>query len=69
MDVDRDTVVEIAVSVGTVALFIAVVVAIGDTYNQGGLSTDGGMALVGAIAGFVVVMSLLGIGLAHYLNR
>ena len=69
MDVDRDTVVEIAVSVGAVGLFVAVIVAIGSAYNQGGLSTDGGMALVGAITGFVVVMSLLGLGLAYYLNR
>lgn len=69
MDVDRNTVVEIAVSVGAVVLFVAVIVAIGDAYNRGGLSTDGGMALVGAIAGFVVVMSLLGVGLAYYLNR
>lgn len=69
MDVDRDTVVEIAVSVGAVGLFVAVIVAIGGAYNQGGLSTNGGMALVGAITGFVVLMSLLGIGLAYYLNR
>ncbi|WP_336343059.1 DUF7472 family protein [Halalkalicoccus ordinarius] len=69
MDVDRDTVVEIAVSVGAVALFIAVIVVIGDVYNRGGLSTDGGMALVGAITGFVVLMSVLGLGLAYYLNR
>lgn len=69
MDVDRDTVVEIVVSVGAVTLFVAVIVAIGDAYNRGGLSTDGGMALVGAIAGFVVVMSVLGLALAFYLNR
>jgi hypothetical protein len=69
MDVDRETIAEIAVSVGAVALFVGVIVAIGDAYNQGGLSTAGGLALVGAIAAFVVVMSLLGIGLAYYLHR
>lgn len=68
MDADRETVVEIVVSVVAVGLFVAVILAIGETYNQGGLSTDGGMALVGAIAAFVVLMSLVGVGLAYYLN-
>ncbi|KYH25167.1 hypothetical protein HAPAU_27510 [Halalkalicoccus paucihalophilus] len=69
MDVDRETIVEIVVSVGAVGLFVAVLVGIGTTYNQGGLSTDGGVVLVGAITGFVVLMSLVGIGLAYYLNQ
>lgn len=68
MDVDRETVVEIVVSVGAVGLFVAAILAIGEIYNQGGLSTDGGMALVGAIAAFVVLMTLVGVGLAYYLN-
>lgn len=69
MDVDRETIVEIVVSVGAVGLFVAVLVGIGTTYNQGGLSTDGGVVLVGAITAFIVVMSAVGIGLAYYLNR
>ncbi len=68
MDVDRETVVEIVVSAGAVGLFVAVLIGIGGAYNQGGLSASGGMALVGAIAGFVVVMILVGVGLAYYLN-
>lgn len=69
MDIERETIVEIVVSVGAVGLFVAVLVGIGDAYNQGGLSADGGIALVGAIVAFVIGMSIVGIGLAYYLNR
>lgn len=69
MDVDRETVVEIVVSVGAVGLFVAVLVGIGSTYNDGGLSADGGLVFVGAITAFVVLMSLVGVGLAYYLNQ
>lgn len=69
MDIERETVVEIAVSVGAVGLFVAVLVGIGTAYNQGGFSTDGGVALVGAITAFVILMSLVGFGLAYYLNQ
>ncbi len=69
MDVDRDTVVEIVVSVGAVGLFVAVLLGIGTAYNQSGFSSDGGVALVGAITAFVVLMTLVGVGLAYYLNQ
>lgn len=68
MDVDRETVVEVVVSVGAVGLLVAVIIGIGQVYNQGGLSAGGGVALVGAIAAFVVMMALIGVGLAYYLN-
>ncbi|MEM4782291.1 MAG: hypothetical protein QXG03_12140 [Halalkalicoccus sp.] len=69
MDIERETIVEIVVSVGAVGLFVAVLVGIGDAYNQGGLSADGGLILVGAITAFVVGMSVVGLALAYYLNR
>lgn len=69
MDVDRDTLVEIAVSVGAVGLFVAVIVTIGSVYNNSGLSEDGAIALVGAIVLFVIVMSAVGVGLAYYMNQ
>jgi hypothetical protein len=69
MDIERGTIVEIIVSVGAVGLFVAVLVGIGDAYNHGGLSADGGIALVGAIVAFVIGMSIVGIGLAYYLNQ
>ncbi|WP_122088126.1 DUF7472 family protein [Halalkalicoccus subterraneus] len=69
MDVDRGTIAEIVVSVGAVGLFVAVLIGIGTTYNQGGLSADGGVVFVGAITAFIILMSAVGIGLAYYLNQ
>lgn len=64
MATERETVVEIAVSVVSVGLFIAVIVGIGSTYNSDGLTNQGALALIGAIAGFVVLMSLVAYFLA-----
>lgn len=64
MATERETVVEIAVSVVSVGLFIAVIVGIGSTYNSDGLTNEGALALIGAIAGFVVLMSLVAYFLA-----
>ena len=61
MEMERETVIEIVVSVGAVGLFLAAIVAIGTTYGEGGLlGEQGGTALVGAIAAFIVLMSLVG---------
>jgi uncharacterized membrane protein YccC len=65
MALDRETVVEIVVSVVAVGLFIAAVVAVGSTYNADGLSTDGAFALIGTIAGFVVLMTAVGVFLSR----
>jgi len=61
MDIERETVVEIAVSVAAVALFVAVIVGIGATYGTPSeLSDTGALALVGAIVGFVFLMTGIG---------
>ncbi|MFC7155918.1 hypothetical protein ACFQPA_10675 [Halomarina halobia] len=66
MALEREALVEIVVSVAAVGLFIAVIVGIGVTYNGStGLSNEGAFALVGSIAGFVIVMSLLGYALSR----
>ncbi|WP_254542984.1 DUF7472 family protein [Halomarina pelagica] len=66
MALEREALVEIVVSVAAVGLFIAVIVGIGVTYNGAtGLSNEGALALVGSIAGFVIVMSLLGYALSR----
>ncbi len=62
---DRETVLEIAVSTVTVGLFIAVIIGIGATFNDGGLSQQGALALIGSIAGFVVLMTLVAVFLAR----
>lgn len=62
---DRDVVVEAIVAFAGVATLAVLILGIGVTYNDNGLSGTGGMALVGAITFFVVAMSLIGIGLAR----
>jgi len=64
MATERETLVEIVVSVVSVGLFIAVIVGIGSAYNSDGLSNEGALALVAAIGGFVVLMSLVAYFLA-----
>ena len=65
MEIERETVLEIAVSVGAVVVFVALIVGIGVTYGGQGLSSQGGVALLGAIAGFVVLMTAVGYFLAR----
>lgn len=55
---------KIAISVGAVGLFVALVLGIGTTFNDGGLGSTGGLALVGAIIVFILVMAGVGIFLA-----
>ena len=62
---DRDAVVEAAVAFVGVATLAGLIVAIGNAYNDNGLTGDGGLALVGAIAFFVVFMSGIGVFLAR----
>ncbi|ELZ76347.1 DUF7472 family protein [Haloferax larsenii] len=56
---------KIAVSIVAVGVFITLIVGIGATYNQTGLVATGGLALVGAIAAFVLVMAGIGIWLSR----
>lgn len=66
MDIERETVVEIAVSVGAVGLFVLLIVAVGISYGidtPGGFSNTGALALVGAILLFVLVMAGVGVAL------
>lgn len=64
MATERETVLEIAVSVVSVGLFIAVIVGIGSAYNSDGLTSEGALALIGAIGGFVLLMSVVAYFLA-----
>ena len=61
MQIARETVVEIAVSLVTVVVFVAAVVAIGMNYGgRGGFGPEGAVALLGAIVGFIVLMFAVG---------
>ena len=64
MELDRETQLQIAVSTLGVAVFIAAAVYVSSMYtSNGGLSEQGGIAIVGVIGLFVVVMTLAGLWL------
>lgn len=60
MDVERETIVEVVVSVLAVAAFIAAVVFVGMTYGDGGLTEQGALALVGLVVAFILLMTAAG---------
>lgn len=64
---DRDAAVEAVVALAGVATLAAIVIWIGTTYAnaESGLSEQGGLALVAAIAFFIVLMSVVGVGLSR----
>jgi len=61
MDIERETLVEIAVATVAVVLFVGALVAVGTTYGAPQLSSEGGIALVAAIFGFVLLMAVVGV--------
>ncbi|WP_256393123.1 DUF7472 family protein [Natronoarchaeum rubrum] len=65
MDLDREQKIDIAVSIGALALMIGSMMAIGATYStDSGLTTQGGQMLVGALIVFIFVMAAIGYVLA-----
>ncbi len=64
MAIERERLIEVVVSVGVVAVFVSVIIAIGLRYNQGGFGSDGGIALIAAIVAFVLAMAAVGYALA-----
>jgi hypothetical protein len=64
MAIEGETLREIAVSVAAVGLFIALILVIGVTYGSS-LGSAGGLALVGSIVVFVLVMA----GVGFFLSR
>ena len=61
MDIEEETLVEIAVSVVAVGLFIGGVVVVGGSNGGSGLTSTGGLELVAAVFGFVLLMSGVGV--------
>lgn len=62
---DRDAVVEAVVAFVGVGTLAAIIIWIGTAYTDGALTDEGGLALVAAIAFFIVLMSAIGIGLSR----
>jgi peptidoglycan/LPS O-acetylase OafA/YrhL len=64
MDLERETIVQIVVSTLAVATFVVAAVYVSTTYTvNGALTEQGGVALVGAIGLFVLVMMVAGLHL------
>jgi polyferredoxin len=62
MEIERETLVQVAISTLGFVTFVGAAMYVASTYStNGGLSEQGGVAIVGAIGLFVVVM--LGAGL------
>lgn len=60
MELDRETMIEAGVAIVTVGAFIVALVLIGLRFDEGGLSDQGGLALVAAIVAFIFVMTGIG---------
>ena len=61
MDLDRETVTEIVVSVAGVLVFIVALVVVGLSYHgDGGLTPTGGLVLVGLVVAFILVFTGIG---------
>lgn len=62
---DRDTVVEVIIALFGVAVLAGSIIYIGGTYGNGNITSEGGIMLVGAIAFFIVLMSIIGVFLSR----
>ncbi|WP_207586412.1 DUF7472 family protein [Halomontanus rarus] len=68
---ERERIIEIVAAVSAVLIMLSTMYWIGITYSDGngsGLEAEGGELLVGAIIGFVVLMTIVGVALAYTLN-
>ena len=69
--VERESLIEIVVSVGAVLLMLAAMFGIGSSYGapNSTLSPQGGQMLVAVIVGFILLMTAVGVALAYLLNE
>lgn len=61
MHLERETFVEIGVSVFAVLVFVAAVSYVGATYGGDQLSAQGATMLVGTVVGFIALMTVIGV--------
>ncbi|EMA38234.1 DUF7472 family protein [Halobiforma nitratireducens] len=68
---ERERIIEIVVAVSSVFLMLGVMIGIGLEYGADNslLSPDGAELLVGAIIGFIFLLTAVGIGLAYVMNE
>jgi len=61
MEIDEEMRRQTAVSLAAVGLFLAALLGIGVVFDGAdGLSSDGALAVVAALAGFILLMAVLG---------
>lgn len=66
MDIDEEMRRQTVVSIAAVGLFLASLIGIGIVYNgAGGLPSNGALAIVGALTGFVLLMAVIGMVLSR----
>jgi hypothetical protein len=68
---EREKIFEIVVAIGAVAVMLAAMIVIGQRYstaNSGTLTAAGGEMLVGAIFGFIMLLTAVGVTLAYKMN-
>jgi len=67
MEVDAEMVRQVALSAAATAVFIVAAVVVSSSYGDTAAGTDlsptGGLALVGVLAGFILLMALAGLWL------
>ncbi|GAB7014317.1 DUF7472 family protein [Halolamina salina] len=62
MDIEEGMGRKIVLSIAAVALFIVSFVVVGTTFGvDGGLSATGGLAMLGSLTGFILLMGALGL--------
>lgn len=65
MDIEAEMRRKIVVSIVTVAVFIGIIIGIGVTFDDGGLGSTGGLALVASIVLFILLMGGVGVFLSR----
>jgi hypothetical protein len=65
MDIGAEMRRKIGLSVAAVAAFVLLILGIGVTFDDGGLTSTGGLALVAGIVGFILLMAGVGVWLAR----
>lgn len=67
MNIERETLMEAGVSLAGVLVFTVAAIIIGLTFKaENGLSGTGGLAIIGSIVLFIVVMSGIGLWLSDH---
>lgn len=67
---DREQLIELVVAVSSVFLMLGIMASIGSMHvgDDGVLTPDGAQLLVGAIIGFIFLLTVIGIALAYVMN-